>query len=66
MLTSLQLYASAIMAKLDGDFLQTYKSHIDSIYFDVAHDANYDSRRRGEGELMIVTIRQIMAPETFE
>jgi len=43
------LYASAIMSKMDPSFLAKYRSKIDAIHYDVAHNQNFDSRRRGEG-----------------
>jgi len=42
------LYACAIMGKIDPTFVTKYGSHVDAVYYDVAHDANFaSSRARG-------------------
>lgn len=38
------LYASAIMAKLDATFVERFGSHVDTIFHDVAHSTNGDSK----------------------
>ena len=38
------LYASAIMARLDPTFVVRFGSHVDSIFHDVAHSTNGDSK----------------------
>ena len=45
----LKLYACAIMGNIDSSFISKYKSQIDAIYFDVAHDSNYGTRKRSDG-----------------
>jgi endo-1,3(4)-beta-glucanase len=39
------LYACAIMGKIDPTFVQSYGSAVDSIYFDVANDSNFVSKK---------------------
>jgi len=37
------LYACALMGKLDPEFVQSYGEYVDTVYLDVAHEANFDS-----------------------
>ena len=41
------LYASAIMAKLDPSFVETYGVYVEAIFHDIAHSTNGDSKAVG-------------------
>ena len=37
------LYAAAILGKLDPSFLESHGDYVDSIYYDIAYESNFDS-----------------------
>jgi hypothetical protein len=51
------LYASAVMAKIEPSFIDRFGPHVDSIFHDIAHTTNGDSRSVESGNIFFPMTR---------